>query len=170
MGLEILHNITYGLYVVASIFDDRINGCILNSVMQTSADPPTVSICINRNNLTYQYIKKSGLFTISILPQDVTMTFIGRFGFRSGRDINKFEGVKYKLGESGVPVLMENSLGYIEAKVKDSLDVETHTIFTGRITNGESLNVLKKPLTYDYYHQVKKGRSPKSAPTYQGKS
>ena len=168
MGLKVLHNITYGLYVVSSKSGDKVNGCILNSVMQTSAEPQTVSICINRNNLTYDYIKESGVFSVSILPQDVTMKFIGRFGFHSGRDLDKFAGVEYKLGEeTGVPVLLENSMGYIEARVKDTMDVETHTIIAGDVVNGLSFDVNKEPLTYAYYHKVKKGKSPKAAPSYQ---
>ena len=168
MGLKVLHNITYGLYVVSSKSGDKLNGCVLNSVMQTSADPKTVSICINRNNLTYEYIKDSGLFTVSILPQDVTMQFIGRFGFHSGRDRDKFDGLNYKLGaETEVPVLLDNSMGYIEAEVKSSMDVETHTIIAGDVVNGVDFDVNKEPLTYAYYHKVKKGKSPKAAPSYQ---
>lgn len=167
MNLNFLHNVTYGLYVAASIKGDKMNGCILNSVMQTSAEPPTISICINRNNLTYEYIKGSGVFTISILPQDVSMKFIGRFGFNSGRDIDKFENVKYEIGETGVPILSENSLGYIEVEVKDSMDVETHTMIVGDVVNGSNLEFNKEPLTYAYYHEVKKGKSPESAPVSQ---
>jgi flavin reductase (DIM6/NTAB) family NADH-FMN oxidoreductase RutF/rubredoxin len=168
MGLKILHNISYGLYILSSKDGNNINGCVLNSVMQTSSKPPTISVCVNRKNLTYEYIKKSGVFTISILPQDVSLKFIGRFGFNCGRDLDKFKGIDYKLGEkTGVPVLLEKSMGYIEAEVKDSLKVETHTIITADILNGVSFDKNQKPLTYAYYHQVKKGKSPKTAPTYQ---
>ncbi len=168
MDLKVLYNISYGLYIVSSKSGDNINGCVMNSVIQTSSEPLTLSICINRNNLTYEYIKNSGVFTVSILPQDVSMKFIGRFGFHSGRETDKFSDIEYKSGEeTGVPVLTENSMGYIEAKVRESMDVETHTIFAGDIVNAVNFALNTEPLTYAYYHKVKKGKSPKAAPSYQ---
>ncbi|MFW5979971.1 MAG: flavin reductase family protein [Halanaerobiales bacterium] len=167
MGFKVLHNISYGVYVVSSKKGGDYNGCVMNSVIQTSAEPPTISICINRENLTYEYIRNSGVFTISILSQNVGLPFIGHFGFRSGKDFNKFAELDYKISEkTGAPVLMENSLGYIEAEVRDSMDVETHTIFAGNILYGENFNIEEKPLTYAHYHQVKKGKTPEKAPSY----
>ena len=93
------------------------------------------------------------------------MNFIGNFGFKSGRNIDKFENVKYKLGKSQVPLVMDHALACIDARVIDKIDVGTHTIFVGRVEDAEIIS-NEKPMTYEYYHKVKGGFSPKTAPTY----
>lgn len=93
------------------------------------------------------------------------MKFIGRFGFKSGRDGDKFKGINYKIGVTGSPIIMENTLAYIEAEIIKAIDAGTHTLFIGKVVDAENIKKAK-PLTYDYYHQVKKGISPKAAPTY----
>jgi rubredoxin len=102
---------------------------------------------------------------VSILHQDAPLIFIGTFGFKSGRDINKFQNVKYKIGRTQVPIVLDNSISYLEVKVFDQIDVGTHTVFIGKIEEAEILSE-KNPMTYEYYHKVKKGVSPKTAPTY----
>ena len=124
-----------------------------------------MAISVNKKNLTWEYIKESGFFTVSVLSKDVPMPFIGMFGFKSGRDTDKFKGINYKTSASGVPVITDYTTGYFEAGVIDSIDVGTHTIFIGRITGAEVLSDAD-PMTYAYYHQVKGGKSPKNAPTY----
>ncbi len=165
MDLKVLHKISYGVYVIASKRGDEINGLVANSVIQTSADPATISVCLNRDNYTNRFIEESGVFTISILEEDTPMDLIGNFGFHSGRDRDKFAEVEYGTGKTGTPFIKDHSVGYIEAEVVDSVDVETHTIFICKLVNAESFND-KDPMTYAYYHQVKNGKSPKSAPTY----
>lgn len=165
MDVKTLHKVSYGLYVVASKRKDKFNGQIANTIFQVCAEPPVIAVCINKNNLTHEFIKESGKYTVSILPEETPMKFIGRFGFKSGRDIDKFEGLEYKIGKTGVPVLMDNSVGYIEAEVINSIDVITHTVFFGKVIEANILTDAK-PMTYDYYHKVKKGKAPKSAPTY----
>ena len=86
-------------------------------------------------------------------------------GFKSGRDIDKFEDVNYKLGKTKTPIVLDYSVASIEAEVIKKIDVETHTIFIGKIIDSEILSD-GKPITYEYYHQVKGGYSPKTAPTY----
>ena len=93
------------------------------------------------------------------------MGFIGNFGFKSGRDIDKFKDVEYKLGKDKVPLVLDNALACIEAKVINKIDVGTHTIFIGRVEDADILSE-DKPMTYEYYHKVKGGVSPKTAPTY----
>jgi flavin reductase (DIM6/NTAB) family NADH-FMN oxidoreductase RutF/rubredoxin len=165
MNLKALFKISYGVYVVCSKDGNKINGQIANTVIQVSSEPPIIAVAINHNNLTHEYIKQSGVFTASILAQDTPLAFIGQFGFKSGRDINKFEGVNYKVGETGAPVVLDNTLAYLEARVKAQLDVGTHTIFIGEVVAAE---VIKEgePMTYAYYHEVKRGSTPKTAPSY----
>jgi len=168
MKLETLHKISYGLYVICSKNGEKINGQIANVVFQVTAKPATIAISINKDNLTHEYIEKSSFFTVSILSEDAPMGLIGNFGFKSGRDIEKFKDVKYNLGKNKLPIMIENALGCIEAKVIDKIDVGSHTIFIGRVEDADILSE-GKPMTYEYYHKVKGGFSPKTAPTYHKK-
>lgn len=165
MNIKALHKIGYGLYVVTSKKDNRFNGQIANTVFQVTSEPPTIAISINRNNLTWQFIKESRVFAASVLCQDTPLTFIGRFGFRSGRDTDKLNGVDYKIGNTGVPVVLEYATAYIEARVTQEMDVGTHTIFVGEVVNAEVISD-EACMTYDYYHQIKGGKTPKAAATY----
>jgi len=165
MDLKILYKISYGLYVVTSKKNEKINGQIANTVFQVTSEPPAVAVSINKDNLTHEFIRNSRIFAVSILSKDTPMKFIGNFGFKSGREIDKFKEVKYKIGVTGAPIIMENTIGYLEPEVMNSLNVDTHTVFIGKILNAEIIND-DEPMTYAYYHQVKKGKAPKSAPTY----
>ncbi len=167
MNSKTLHKISYGLYVICSKNGEKMNGQIANALFQVTAEPATIAVSINKQNLTHEYIEKSNFFTVSILSENTPMGFIGNFGFKSGRDIDKFKDVEYKLGKDKVPLVLDNALACIEAKVINKIDVGTHTIFIGRVEDAEILSE-DKPMTYEYYHKVKGGVSPKTAPTYSG--
>jgi len=98
MDLKALYNISYGIYVVSSKKENRINGQIANTVFQTTSEPATIAVCINKENLTHEFITESKVFSVSVLEQETDMKFIGKFGFKSGRDEDKFKGVNYKIG------------------------------------------------------------------------
>lgn len=129
MDAKIFHKVSYGLYVIGSAKDGAYNGQIANTFFQISSEPATVAISINKKNLTHEFIKKSNIFSVSILPKSVPLSFVGHFGFKSGREMDKYQGLSFKKGVTGSPVLLENTLGYLEAEVINSIDVETHTIF-----------------------------------------
>ena len=165
MNTKALRTITYGLYVIGSRKGDSLNAQIANTVIQVTSQPPAISVCINRENLTHEYIRSSGAFSVSVLSQDTPLSYIGRFGFKSGRDIDKLEGVNYKIGQTQSPVILDHALAYMEVKVTNEVDAGTHTDFIGELVDAE---VLKEgePMTYAYYHQVKRGATPKTAPSY----
>ncbi len=165
MNTKALYKLGYGVYVVTSRKDDRLNGQIANTVFQVTAEPPTVAVSINKNNLTHQFIKDSKVFAASVLCQDTPLTFIGHFGFKSGRDIDKFEGINYRIGETGAPVVLDNAVSYLEVKVTKEMDVGTHTIFVGEVVNADVISD-EVCMTYDHYHQIKGGKTPKTAATY----
>lgn len=165
MNIKALYKIGYGLYVVTSKKGNTFNGQIANTVFQVTSEPPTIAVSINRNNLTWQFIKESRVFAASVLSRDTPLTFIGRFGFKSGRDTDKLAGVNYKIGETGAPVVLEYATAYIEAMVTKEMDVGTHTIFVGEVVNAEVISD-EACMTYDYYHQIKGGKTPKAAATY----
>ena len=165
MNKKALYKVSYGMYVISSIMDEKINGQIANTVFQVTSEPPAVAVSINKQNLTHKYIQESKVFTVSILSKETPMKFIGHFGFKSGRELDKFKETDYKVGVTGAPVVLENIVGYLEAEVTDSLDAGTHTVFIGKIVDAE---IIKdgEPMTYTYYHEIKKGTAPKTAPTY----
>jgi flavin reductase (DIM6/NTAB) family NADH-FMN oxidoreductase RutF len=165
MNLRALRNLSYGLYVIGSRKGDRFNGQIANTVFQVCSEPPAIAVCINKQNLTHEFITHSKVFTASMLSQDTPLSFIGHFGFKSGREMDKFTDINYRLGETNVPIVLDHSLAYVEARVINQVDVGTHTIFIGELVGAE---VLKEgePMTYAYYQQVKRGTTPKMAPSY----
>jgi len=165
MDSKAFYKLGYGLYIVASHQGDKLNGQIANTVFQVTSEPPIIAVSINKQNLTWEYIKASGVFSVSVLCQDTPLPFIGRFGFKSGRLADKMADLNYRVGKTGAPVVLENTNALFEARVVNSVDVVTHTIFIGEITDSEVLND-KPSLTYEYYQQVKRGMTPKTAPSY----
>jgi len=166
MTKNALGSINYGIYIVSSLNKGKYNGQIVNTVFQVSAEPPCVAVCLNKKNLTHEYIKASKVFSVSILEKDTPMTYIGKFGFKSGRDIDKFADTKNKIGKTGAPIVLDYALGDFECEVISETDAATHTIFLGKVVADEILSEGKEALTYEYYRQVKKGKSPSTAPTY----
>lgn len=166
--INTLNKISYGMYLISSRMGERFNGQIANVVFQVTLEPIEIAISINKKNLTHEFVQNSKAFSVSILSKDTPMRFIGDFGFRSGRDVDKFMGVNYKIGQTGVPIVLDNCIGYLEAEVVDQIDAGTHTIFIGKVVAAEILKD-EEPMTYDYYHRVKGGKTPETAPTYRGK-
>ena len=158
-------DLSYGLYIVTSLDGDRLNWQIVNTVIQVTSDPARVAVIVNKQNLTHEFISKSGLFGVSVLDESAPMTFLGTFGFRSGRDVDKLSQVQFKIGGTGCPLVLEHALSVLEAKVIDQIDLGSHTIFIGDTVNAE---VLKegRPLTYRYYQEFLKGKAPATAPSY----
>lgn len=161
-----LFNFSYGMYIVSSLDSQgRYNGQVANAAMQVTGDPCAVAVCLHKSNLTTEYISQSNLFSISVLSAEVPMTFIGQFGFKCGRDIDKFCNVKYELGSTGVPMVLDYALAVLEARVVGSFDIFTHRMFFGEVISSRVVSP-GEPLTYSDYHLIKKGKSPKNAPTF----
>jgi flavin reductase (DIM6/NTAB) family NADH-FMN oxidoreductase RutF/rubredoxin len=166
MNSKALYKLGYGLYVVGSHKGDKINAQIANTVFQITSEPPTVAVSINKNNLTHEYIHESKSFAASVLSTDTPVSFIGNFGFKSGRDTDKFKGVQYKIGVTGSPIVLDNAVSYLEVKVTQEVDEGTHTIYIGQVVDADIL-MEKATMTYEFYQQVKHGTTPKNAPSYQ---
>lgn len=170
IDFEALFKISYGLYVVCSGDQEKGNGFISNSVFQVTAEPAQFAACCNKDNFTAEFIKKHKAFSISVLHLDAPADIIGRFGYKSGKDINKLEGLNLKTGESGVPIVLDESIAFMECRLIQTFDVGTHLIFIGELLQAEILDDGKDPLTYAHYRQIRKGLAPKNAPTYVDKS
>ena len=166
MNKSAFYKLSYGLYVITSGKEGRFNGQIANTVFQVTSVPPTVAVSINKQNFTHEHILTSRRFAVSILEEATPMTMIGQFGFKCGRDINKFEGIGTRVGKTGIPIVTDHAIAFIEAEVVGEMDCGTHTIFLGRVVECDVLGTAE-PMTYAYYHAVKGGKAPKTAPTYQ---
>jgi flavin reductase (DIM6/NTAB) family NADH-FMN oxidoreductase RutF/rubredoxin len=166
INVEALHKISYGLYIVCSGDKNKGNGYVSNTVFQVSSKPVLFAACCNKNNYTAEIIQKTKAFSISVLEQDASAETIGKFGYKSGKDIDKMVGMNIQYGETGVPVLLNDSIATLEFILIQTVDVGTHLMFIGELHNAQITDNNKVALTYLYYRQVKKGLSPINAPTY----
>lgn len=168
MNSNIFKTISYGLYIVVTELDGKKNGYVANTVFQLTSEPPKFGISCHKDNLTASMILKRKRFSVSVLAQNCNRELINKFGYRSGKKTDKFEGVQSFDTANGVPVVTEGSVSWMEFELIDTIDVGTHYLFTGLLINGEMLSE-KPALTYEYFHTVFKGIAPKNAPTYLSK-
>ncbi len=165
MDLKALHKISYGMYIVTSKIGDEYNGQMTNSVFQVTSDPPVLAISIHNDNYTRRCIDDCSYLVVSVLSKDAPLSLIGRFGFRSGRDMDKMDGIEYRTEETGVPIVLDHTLAYIEAKVEDKIDVGTHVMYLAEVVNAD-IEKEGEVMTYEYYHKVKRGTLSKKASHY----
>lgn len=165
MDLSVLNNISYGMYIITTKKEHKNVGCFINSAMQITSKSKILAISLNKDNYTNEVLKQTRKCAISILNEKANQKLISKFGYFSSREINKFDEVNYQ-NISELPVVIEDCCGYIIGEVIRVIDVETHDIFLIRMEQMEKLSD-DVPMTYRYYHEVLKGKSPKKAPTYQ---
>lgn len=164
MDQKALTKLSYGVYVVSVWDKGRPTGCIANSCMQITSSPATLAVSVHHDNYTNQCMKDGGFFGVSVLSESVDPGIIGTFGYFSGKDTDKFEKIPFAV-VGNLPMVKE-SCAKLSCKVIDTLETSTHTIFIGEVTDAVVSND-QPPMTYAYYHNVIKGKSPKNAPTYQ---
>lgn len=150
MNKKVTRNFTYGLFVVTARDGDKLNGCIINTAIQAASEPLTVAISVNKANYTHDMIQKTGEFNLSFLSEDSKFSTFEHFGFQSGREVDKFEKFSYKLSENGLPYITEGANAFLSAKVTKTVDLGSHTMFIGEITDGEVLNDTAS-VSYSYY-------------------
>lgn len=170
IDFKALFKISYGLYIVSSGDKQKGNGFISNTVFQVTAEPAQFAACCNKNNYTAQIITKSKAFAASILHEETAPDIYGTFGYKSGNDVDKMKGMDILYGKTGVPIIKNDAIAFIECKLVETIDLGTHLMFIGELVKSEMLDDSKEPLTYAYYRNVKKGEAPKNAPTYIDKS
>lgn len=147
-----VRSFSYGLFIITASFQGKDNGQTANTCFQITSEPTQIAIGINKNNLTHDLIAQSGKFGVSILDRN-GHDLARRFGYQSGRNIDKFEGLKAHRGQSGI-MLPDEVLATLEAEVVAQLDAGTHTLFLGRVTAGEYLG-KGEPMTYAYFRNHK---------------
>ena len=167
LDLAALNYLSYGLYIVTAREGERRNGCIVNTAVQVALDPCFVTVSLSKKNLTTEMIARTGRFAFQVLEKDAPLVFIGVFGFRTGREMDKFANVGFRDGANGCPVVMKHTLVSVEATVKQTVDCGSHVLFVATAT-ASAIIKPGEPLTYAYYHETKGGKTAKNAPTYQG--
>lgn len=151
--------LSYGLYVIGSSHEGRMNGQTCNTVFQITSEPVQIAIGINQRNLTHDLIAESDIFTVSVLASD-GHDLVRKFGYRSGRAADKYEGVGYFTGVTGAPVL-EDCVAYLECRVQKELCLNcgTHTLFVAQVEAG-GMRKGGEPMTYAYYTATKFAKKP----------
>lgn len=149
-----LFNLSYGLYVLTAkdSATGRDCGCIINTAAQLTAEPPRITIFVNKQNYTNDVILKTGVFNVSMLTTSANFEVFKHFGFQSGRTVDKFADRDDPRSANGVRYLNQHCNGILSGKVVDALDYGTHTLFVAELTEALKLNG-EPSLTYDYYFQ-----------------
>lgn len=163
MDLTVLYNLTYGLYVTGAFKDGHAMGCVVNTCFQITSENPLLAVSLNKTNDTLGAIRENKRFSLSILAEDSDPALIGRFGFMHSSETDKYDGFGYEVKDY-VPCVNGRFAGRLILEAEQFIDCETHVLVVARLIDtvkGEGV-----PMTYAYYHNVVKGKAPKSAPTY----
>lgn len=170
MDKKAMYKLTYGLFVLTAKMDGKDNGCIINTAIQAASEPNQVSIAVNKANFTHEMIMRTGAFTVSVISQDADFELFKRFGFQSGRDTDKFDGFSgCQTGANGIRYITEGTNAYISVKVEKTLDLGSHTMFIGTITDMEVLSETLS-VTYEYYQNHIKPKPQAAGKTKDGQT
>lgn len=167
MDQNALFKLSYGLYIVSARDGTERSGCVVNTLLQVTAQPPQLSVAVNKDNYTATLIQRAGRFTAVALDKTSTLMSLGRFGFRSGKDMDKFEDIPTGFDGAYMPYPTEHICARFSCRVTQTVDVGTHLLFIGAVEEAETVGE-GEPLTYDYYRTVIKGGTPKNASSYHG--
>ena len=158
-----LFNIEYGLYVVTTLDEDKDNGMISNSACQVSVSPDTIAITLHKSTYTHDIIKKTGILNLCPIEQTAPFSLFENFGFKSGREHNKFESYSFNRSSNGLAVLDKFINSYISLQVVSYFDMNSHGMFICKIVEAKTLSTTKT-MTYSYYHEnVKNNKQDKKS-------
>ena len=147
-----LYTIGYGLYVVTTNDGKRDNGLIVNTVTQVTSTPNRVAVTVNKSNYSHDIIKSTGKLNVNCLTVEAPFSVFESYGFRSGRDTDKFSGKSVKRTENGLVVLDEYINAYISLEVEQYVDLDTHGMFICTVTEAQKVND-EESMTYSFYHK-----------------
>ena len=146
-----MFSLSYGLFVLTARDGAKDNGCIINTVTQLTDTPKRISIAVNKANYTHDMIQKTGVFNVSVLSNDAPFAMFQHYGFQSGRDVDKFAGVQgMARATNGVYYLPYCTNAFISARVTQTIEFETHTLFIADVTEARQLSDVPS-MTYAYY-------------------
>ncbi len=143
---ELFHRLTLGVYVIGVAHEDRRDAFTAAWVMQAAFDPLSIALSVNQLNASYALLHGSGVFTVNVLKAG-QLELARRFGTQSGRERNKLDGVRWKPGPSGAPILDE-ALAYFECELTGSINAGDHEVVVGRVINGRVLDPDATPMSY----------------------
>ena len=147
-----LFRIGYGLYVVTSNDGKKDNGCIVNTVSQVTSSPNRIAVCINKQNYTHHIVQQTGIMNINCLSVDAPFKVFEDYGFRSGRNVDKFEGQTMPRSENGLIMLPNYVNAVMSLKVEQYVDLDTHGMFICTVSEARVLSE-RETMTYTYYQQ-----------------
>ncbi len=149
--LSALFNIGYGLYVVTSNDGKKDNGLIVNTVTQVTSTPNRIAVTINKENYSHHIIKQTGKMNINCLSTDAPFSVFEKFGFVSGRNVDKFAGCEPLRSDNGLIFLPRHINSFMSLKVEQYIDLDTHGMFICSVTESRVLSD-RETMTYSYYH------------------
>ena len=155
--LSALFNIGYGLYVVTSRDEDRDNGLIVNTVTQVTNTPNRVAVTINKQNYSHHIIQKTGVMNVNCLDVSAPFSLFENFGFRSGRAVDKFEGIQELRSDNGLRFLPRHINSFLSLKVEQYVDLGTHGMFICAVTEARVCS-SRETMTYTHYQNHVKPR------------
>lgn len=151
MDKKAMYKLSYGLFVLTARDGEKDNGCIINTAIQAASEPNQLSICVNKANYTHDMIERTGKFTVSVLSEQADFELFKHFGFQSGRDVDKFTNFTgCARGADGLYYITEGTNAYISVMVDKTMDLGSHTMFIGEITDMAVLSDTPST-TYEYY-------------------
>lgn len=165
-----LLNIQYGLFVITTCDGGRDNGCISNTVEQVTSQPNRISMSLNKENYTTGLIQRSGRFTVSIISEEADFELFKHFGFQSGRTVDKFaDFTDCRRLSNGTLAITRGTNTYLSVDVEQTIDLGTHILFIGRVTEMEALSDAPSA-TYNYYQEHIKPKPQAVGQTQEGKT
>ncbi len=154
--------LSYGLYILTARENDFDNGCIINTMLQQTSNPLTVSVTVNKANKTCEMIENTKKFNVSIISENAPFSLFEHFGFHSGRDYDKFADYPNSdRASNGIYYIPGYTNAFFCCEVIDSIDMGSHIMFTARVIDAENLTDFES-MTYAFYH---KNVKPKPQPT-----
>lgn len=165
MNRKAFQRINYGLFLVGAAVEGSFQGCIVNSLHQvTSSNPYKFSLTLNKSNQTYQAVEAAGSFAATVLSKETPKDFVNLFGYKSGRVVNKFEGLEVETDNAGNPYVKQYALSRISCKIVEKLDLGNYVLFIGEATEAEVLGDGVALTVEDYKNDG--GTTPAAATVY----
>ncbi len=151
MNTKAMYALSYGLFVVSTKVGDKDNGCITNTAIQVTSDPNQIALAVNCANYTNELMKQAGIFNISVINEEADFELFKRFGFQSGRDVDKYAGfADYARTANGLTYITKGTNAFLSAKITKQVELGSHTLFIAEVTDMDVLNQVPSA-TYTYY-------------------
>ncbi len=148
-----MHRLTYGLFVVTAADGVKKNGCITNTAIQVASLPDRIAVAVNKSNFTHDMILKTNCFNISVISETADFALFKHFGYQSGRDVDKFAGyTDFKTSANSIPYITAGTNSFFSIDVKQSVDLGSHTLFIGEISESALLSATPSA-TYSFYQE-----------------